>query len=322
MFRFAHPEWLFLLFLLLPVILLGFWGWNRKKRLLASFFLSPKKVLRRHQEKYAIFSLIVVVSGFLLASPRVSLFQAAEKEGEMIFLVDVSLSMAARKTLQLPSRLERAKGTVAYLLDEFPAATVALCGYTMLGRCFSPPTKDHTYVKRSLERVLRIDAVPIPGTNILGAIENVMGKFSPRAPAKVLVVLGDGDPYGVGKDDRAAQFLGGDIQKKNIKLFIVGVGEQEGTLIPLYDEKGRFVGYARGGYPPRLYLSSLDRDWLQRIAEYSGGRYFSEGEEKELRSAIGKVLVAGKPAEGDMTRFLLIPIVLLTIMFCRKHIRT
>src|SRR3989344_397298 len=112
MISFGNPSAFWLLFLFLPITVLGFWGWMAKKRdILSLLFMDILKAQRVQLMKYAIFIMLVGLLIVVLAQPRIAspVLYTNQKTGEILFLVDVSGSMAARKDIDGPSRLERTR---------------------------------------------------------------------------------------------------------------------------------------------------------------------------------------------------------------------
>lgn len=326
---FLHPEALLLLLLTIPLVFFGFWGWRRQRELAALFSASPQKVARKQIEKYLILVSLVSLIVVAIASPRMAVSQSffSGKTGEVIFLADVSFSAAARKNLDSPSRIERTRALITELLERFPFIRSSVCGFTSMARCFSLLTNDHVYLKRSVERVLDINSVPGSGTDIPASIMQVVPKFSAQEEVKVIVVFSDGEIFQAGRFDerllrQALEKTAQELQKNNIVLFVVGVGEPEGAQIPIYDLDGRFTGYAE--YQGRPYVTRLEEKFLREVAAAANGSYFSENDREGLANAVADVLRNEQKSEeqkSDLTYFLMIPITVLSLLFLRRHVK-
>jgi len=142
--------------------------------------------------------------------------------------------------------------------------------------------------------------MPLGGTSISEAIRVAMHSFDESGEQeKILVIISDGE-------DHSSQSLevAKEASKKNIKIFCIGVGTEEGDLIQIQDETGRkeFVKDKEGN----IVKSRLNEDLLEKIALTSGGayvrtsgtefglqllfdQYFSKFEEKEFKGKMKKV---------------------------------
>lgn len=326
MVSFAHPEafWLFLFGI--PIALFGLWGLRIKKKI-ASFVLIPiDKIIARHAEKYAILFALGALLVFAVASPRSTLSRPTNqgKTGEIIFLADSTMSMAAKKELSLSSRIDRERLIILEILDYFPEVKGNVCGFSSRVRCFSVMTDDHVYLKRVTERVLGINAVPGTGTNMAGSISNAAQKFSPRERSRTIVLLTDGENHSVWGANPYTDEAVAELGKNSVNLFIVGIGEKEGARIPLYNGYGKFTGYAESG--GELYISRLDEKALNALAAAAKGKYFTEHETEKLKAALSEILIERATEEGtreysNLTYYLLIPITALFIIFARRHFK-
>jgi Ca-activated chloride channel family protein len=115
---------------------------------------------------------------------------------------------------------------------------------------------------------------------------------------KVLIIITDGEDH-EGDPVRLAELA----QKEGIKIFCIGIGTNEGELIPVTDESGNkgFLKDRSGA----VVKSRLDETTLQKIALTTGGSYvrasskefgldliykekLSEMEKRELESKMAK----------------------------------
>ncbi len=322
MISLENPAALLLLLVLSPILLLGVWGFSRFKNILTLIKVDNRKFIRRYVLKYGIFAALMTLGVIALAEPRLNGANQthSNKTGEVIFLVDVSPSMAARKNINGPTRLTRAEIIVTRALLQWPGAEMTVCGFTHTARCFAPLTRDHAYLQRTLDRVLDISSVPGIGTSIGGGLMGIVSKFSSSAEPKIVVVLSDGENFWSSDENDLVASALNILRQKGVKIFAVGVGEKEGALIPLYDRQGVFTGK----YAEQLgsqYTTRLDETILRQVAD----KYFNEDQSGELLSYIDDnlrtALVSSQESSRDITFFLIIPMAILWILFARNHLR-
>jgi Ca-activated chloride channel family protein len=142
---------------------------------------------------------------------------------------------------------------------------VGLIAYAGTAFLQAPLTLDHGAVIDCI-RELDTNIIPRGGTNIAEAIrysERPFGKGDKENRAFVLFT--DGEEL-EGDTLRAAREL-----SSNMRIFTIGVGTKEGSLIPIRDSDGNitFVKDTDG----HIVKSRLDEGRLRQIAEVTGGFY-------------------------------------------------
>jgi len=188
---------------------------------------------------------------------------------DIIILLDTSESMRAANPL--PDRLERAKQKIASLLDTAPGDRFALIAFSGAAALQCPLTLDHGYFKSVLNSV-DTDTISEEGTNIAEALnaavelakeEDESTGRSGRA-FRAILLISDGEEVGgnaLEAAENAADYA---------RIFVIGVGDPEGTEVRLPDWMGRYVTVMDGDKP---HLSKLDEDTLSRIAIAGNGAY-------------------------------------------------
>jgi len=165
-----------------------------------------------------------------------------------------------------PDRLERVKLAIQDLINDLQGDRVGLIAFA--GRAFlqAPLTIDYDAV---VEAVNDLDTKTIPegGTNISSAIELATQSFGKSAVGnRALIVFTDGEELSgdAVKTAKAAADAG-------VRIFTVGVGTPQGSLIPITGDNGEtsFVKDSAG----QVVKSKLDDKRLRGIAEATGGFY-------------------------------------------------
>jgi Ca-activated chloride channel family protein len=235
MFRFAHPEYLYLL-LLVPV-LIGVFIYTKiqKKRNIRKFGnpdllaeLMPNVSIIRPQVKFylqlvAVFLLIIV-----LAQPQFGTKVEKEKRHgiEVIIALDVSNSMMAQDVL--PSRLEKAKQVLSQLVDGMTNDKIGLVVFAGDAYTQLPITVDYVSAKMFLSTISP-QLVPRQGTAIGSAIDLSIKSFGSKSQAgRAIIVITDGENHeddAVGAAKLAAE--------NNIMVDVIGMGKSDGAPIPV-----------------------------------------------------------------------------------------
>jgi Ca-activated chloride channel homolog len=280
---FSEPAWFFGLAIVPLIAVLYFWSQRRSETLLSKVVASRLRGQlagavskgRRTLKSIvilAVFGLIAVA----LARPQMGFIQREVKQRgrDVIVAIDTSRSMLA--TDVAPSRLARAKLVAQDLLRLVRGDRVGLVAFAGSAFLQAPLTLDYNAVLTSLGE-LDTAVIPKGGSNIAEAIriaEQAFGKG--EGQTRALVILTDGEELaanGVAAAKRAAEL--------GVRVFTVGIGSSEGSLIPLRKDDGGtdFVRDSDG----KPVQSRLDEKRLKEIAEAGGGFYEPLGAEAARR---------------------------------------
>ena len=268
---FGAPHWLWLL-LVLP-LLAGLFIWSHQRgralvaRIVASRLrdqlagsVSPlRRILRG--------SLIILAVGLgiiALAQPRygVDEKETKQKGRDVIIAIDTSRSMLA--TDLAPNRLARAKLFTQDLIRLLQGDRVGLVAFAGSAFLQAPLTLDYNAVTNALDE-LDTNIIPKGGTNIAAAITATREAFGKaEGQTKALIILTDGEELDADGIAAAKSAAG-----EGIRVFTVGIGSPEGSLIPIRREDGRsdFVRDTAG----KPVTSKLDDSRLKEIASVTGG---------------------------------------------------
>ena len=165
-----------------------------------------------------------------------------------------------------PNRLQRVKLAAQDLINELQGDRVGLIAFA--GRAFlqAPLTIDY---EAAVDAINDLDTNTIPegGTNISAAIDLAVQTYGKSAIGnRALIIFTDGEELSgdAVKTAKAAADAG-------VRIFTVGVGTPEGSLIPIAGEGGgtAFVKDSNG----QVVKSKLDEKRLKEIAESTGGFY-------------------------------------------------
>lgn len=274
---FAQPIWLYLLGVIVPLGLALVWWTEKRSQTMLSRFAASKLVGRladsfspaRHRSKLILSGIALVCIFVALARPQYGSEQVEHEllGTDIVFALDTSRSMLAED--YAPNRLERSKLAVIDLLEGLSGDRVGLIAFAGDAYLQVPLTSDYDSFMRTLN-AMDTNIIPRGGTDIAAAIDEALAYFANDDHHRVLVLISDGEDLeaeGILKAREAAE--------QGVTIFTVGVGSEEGELIPIRGADGR-MDYVRGpdGSPVR---TRLDESTLRTIAEVTGGRYIHLG---------------------------------------------
>jgi Ca-activated chloride channel family protein len=201
-FRFANPDFLYLL-LLLPVLVL-LWILNEVRRNRALSRLGDTDMVKRLMPEFSrfrpSFKFILTLVAFsalilILARPQFgSKLEEVKKEGvEVIIALDVSNSMLA-EDIQ-PNRLTRAKQALEKLIDNLQNDKIGLIVFAGDAYTQIPVTTDYISAKMFLSTI-GPEMVPKQGTAIGAAIDLGIRSFTPgEGKSKAMIIITDGENH-------------------------------------------------------------------------------------------------------------------------------
>lgn len=269
MFRFAHPEALYLLALIPIFILIFVWGRIKRKKQLKAFGeeeiigqLMPNSSPKRSVWKFYVTLLAISAMIFVVAGPQFgSKLQSTKRQGiEIIIALDVSNSMLAEDIK--PNRLERSKQAISQMVDKLGNDKIGLIVFAGDAYTQLPITTDYASAKMFLSTI-NTGIVPTQGTAIGKAIELGVRSFGPEEDvSRAIIIITDGENH---EDDatKAAQTA----QDKGIVVYTIGMGSRKGAPIPTGGNNN-----FRKDREGNVVITKLDEKMLQEIAIAGGGK--------------------------------------------------
>ena len=276
MINFATPLWLLAGVSSMVLLILFYKEMSRRRekelqRFAASHLLgklcanisSQRRLLKKILFVAAVFCCFVA-----LARPQYGFkwVDVKRKGIDILFAVDTSKSMLAEDVS--PNRLKRAKYAIMDFVEQLDGDRVGLMPFAGSAFLMCPMTIDYSAFESSLDAV-NTTIIPRGGTDIAKAIIEAESILSNEANHKILVLITDGENL-EGDVLEAAKAA----SEKGMTVYTVGVGTNDGELIPLNrngktgfvkDENGKFI------------TSHLDETELTKIAELTGGLYVPLG---------------------------------------------
>lgn len=221
----------------------------------------------------------LMVIGFVfiiisIAGPKIGTeVREVKRRGvDMLIALDLSASMNAEDVR--PSRLDKAKFEIRRLIDRLKGDRVGLVVFTGEAYLQSPMTLDYSALLLFLE-IVDTDQMPSSATDFKAAMETSLAAFesleeTATEAAKVLLIISDGEDHGQSYSEALENLI-----DSNVSIYTLGIGTQEGTTIPLYEEEtGQLVGYKRDR-EGRVVTTSLLTTTLRDIASSGSGSYYS-----------------------------------------------
>ena len=300
MFRFATPEYFYLL-LILPLL----WGVHllsarARRRAIERFGdpatvseLMPEASTARPRYKFVLFSAAVLLLVVALARPQFGSKLREEKaQGiEMMLTVDVSNSMLAEDFE--PNRLERTKYAIGKLFEGLQQDRVGLVVFAGEPKVQLPITSDYR-MARAFARRIDPSLVSVQGTAIGKALEQALLAFSgdtEQSHGRVIILITDGENHdddAIAVAERAAQM--------GVKIFTIGIGTPEGAPIQI---GGEFIKDEQG----EMVVSKLNEEMLARIADITGGAYVRSSKQSIGLDEIVKAINEMEQTELSTVRF-------------------
>ena len=287
MFRFAHPEYLFLL-LIVP-LLVGLFIYTRiqKKRKLQLFgdpallaSLMPNVSFLRPRFKFYMQLTAVILMIVVMAQPQFGTKEEKqEKKGiEVMIALDVSNSMMAQDIQ--PARLDKAKMVLSKLVDGMTNDKVGLVVFAGDAYIQLPITADYVSAKMFMSSISPA-LVPRQGTAIGSAIDLCIKSFGEKSDvSRAIIVITDGENHeddAVGAAKLAAE--------NGIVVHVVGMGKPEGAPIPV-DGTMSFWKDKEGN----VVVSKLNEDMCRSIATAGGGTYVRADNQNSAYRVVSKEL--------------------------------
>ncbi len=271
--RFEHPQLLWLLLVLPPALAAFFWWSERVKQKLLTQFVEPRLLPQltaglspaRRQWRYALSIVAVALLIMAIARPQYGYDKEEVRLSGLDIIVAVDTSKSMLATDVPPNRLARAKLAALELMQTAKADRLGLVAFAGDAFLSCPLTIDDTAFQQSVQ-ALDVNSIPQGGTAIATAMDTALATFKDKGNHRALVIFTDGednDDGALAAAERAA--------KEGLKIFTVGIGSAEGTLVTIPGANGN-TDYLRDDQG-QVVKSKLNETLLQTIATTAGGFY-------------------------------------------------
>jgi Ca-activated chloride channel family protein len=267
------PAYLHLLWLMLPLsMMLWTLGARRRRRLrqlgepAALNRLRTRTLPRRGPLRPLLSLSAIALLMVALARPQWGEYwQDVHTRGlDILVALDTSKSMLA-EDLQ-PNRLQQAKLGILDLLDRLEGDRVGLVAFAGTSFLQCPLTIDYAAFRMSLDDTY-IGIIPQGGTALGHTLDTCIRSFDPESNSdQVILLITDGENH---VDDPLARIA--ELRTTNIRVFAIGVGSEEGELIPV-QSRGGAIEYLKDR-DGNVVKTSLQEPVLRELAVRTGGVY-------------------------------------------------
>lgn len=289
MFRFANPEYLWLL-LALPIVVVLRMAYIRHRAKALKLY-GEKMLVRqlmtgvsrwRPTVKFLLLSMALIMAILVLARPQMGTKISKEKRNgiETIIAIDVSNSMLAEDVV--PSRLQKSKMLVENLIDNFNNDKIGLVVFAGDAFVQLPITCDYVSAKMFLQDVSP-SLIGTQGTDIGRAVELASKSFTQaEGIGRAIIVITDGEDHEGGAEEAVKA-----AREKGINVFMLGIGSTKGAPIPLGD--GNYLTDNTG----QTVMTALNEEMCQSLASAGHGLYIhvdnTNDAQERLNDEIGKL---------------------------------
>ena len=258
---FLHPDFFYLIFLLLIVFIFLFFSSKSKidkfysKEVLKKIKIKDGSIGQKGRNILLFLALVCMIVALARPVLPKGTIQIKNSSIDLLVGIDVSRSMLAKDIY--PNRLEFAKKRVINLMNNFKRARFGAIAFSNVGFLVSPLSEDTSSVEY-LVRNLNINSINQHGTSFMVPLE-LAKRFLKNEKEKILVLFTDGgDSSNFSKEIKFAK-------ENNIKVYVYAIGTKKGTVIEdqngiLKDKKGNIV------------IVRLNES-IKKLALQSGGAY-------------------------------------------------
>ncbi|MDD3053453.1 MAG: VWA domain-containing protein [Endomicrobiaceae bacterium] len=277
---FENREILILLFIIPVIAVFLLYCFYKKKKNISKFvdFEMLNKISNLNIGIYKLKNILIILSLIFiiiaLARPQYGAKTTliSKKAATIVIVMDVSKSMLAEDLN--PNRLETSKLVLSNLIAGFNGNKIGIIAFagTAFWKC--PITLD-VFSANNFLKSISIDDMPLGGTKIAKALDLALnGTADIPEGAKAIILVTDGED-----DDSGLHVLIEKAKKYKTKIYTIGIGNPEGSKIPIRDQQGYidFIKDENGN----VVITKLDEDTLQYIADETGGEYINLSESKD-----------------------------------------
>ncbi len=271
--RFEHPQILWLLLVVPPALALFFWWGERVKRRLLTQFVEARLLSSltvglspaRRKWRYVLVILAVALLLGAIARPQYGYDKEEVRQSGLDIVVAVDTSKSMLATDIAPNRLARAKLAALELMQAAKADRLGLVAFAGDAFLTCPLTIDDTAFQQSVQG-LDVNSISQGGTALAAAINTALEAFKEKGNHRALVLFTDGED-----NDEGALEAAQNAAKEGLKIFTIGIGSAEGTLVTVAGADGN-TDYIRDD-KGQVLKTKLNEALLQQIATTAGGFY-------------------------------------------------
>lgn len=285
MMNLAHPGYLWLFLLFIPLIAWYVWSQRKANPSMRMSSISAFKGLSTSWKVYVKhFSFVLKLAALscliiILCRPQTyDKWSMSDTEGtDIVMAIDISASMLSRD-LQ-PDRLEAAKKVASDFVAKRESDNIGLEIFADEGFTLLPMTTHQATLLNTIHEI-SINMLDADGTAIGDGIATAINRIKDgKAKSKSIILLTDGtNNSGVVAPLTAAEIA----QKEGIRIYTIGLGTRGTAETP----------YAQGFGGELLYKPmpvTIDEESLKKVAQMTGGKYFRATDNDVLTSIFNEI---------------------------------
>lgn len=285
MMNLAHPGYLWLFLLFIPLIAWYVWSQRKANPSMRMSSISAFKGLSTSWKVYVKhFSFVLKLAALscliiILCRPQTyDKWSMSDTEGtDIVMAIDISASMLSRD-LQ-PDRLEAAKKVARDFVAKRESDNIGLVIFAGEGFTLLPMTTHQATLLNTIHEI-SINMLDADGTAIGDGIATAINRIKDgKAKSKSIILLTDGtNNSGVVAPLTAAEIA----QKEGIRIYTIGLGTRGTAETP----------YAQGFGGELLYKPmpvTIDEESLKKVAQMTGGKYFRATDNDVLTSIFNEI---------------------------------
>lgn len=251
--------------------------------------------------RFRIIRTILAVCGLALMAlslmgPQVlSGYTEVSRNGLDIYvLIDTSNSMLTEDIE--PDRISRAKNIIGDIIDNLHGDRIGFIPFSSDAYIQMPLTDDYRLAHMFLD-VIDTDMIAGGGTDIGAAVKLANTSFDRTSSAdRVIIILSDGEEHGQKSIETLKK-----IEDDHLKVYTIGVGTEEGGLIPVYRADGQQrIDYKKDS-TGNFVTSRLNPDTLKEMAVIGKGSYYQSSLSGDELSLLIKD-IAALQRDSSMTK--------------------
>lgn len=267
MLRIEEPIWFYAL-IIIPILLIGFYLYGKHAEDMRRYFGNRDENANSLSTRttFILFGIGMTLLCLAMTNPQYGYRkEKVDRESADVYIaLDISQSMLAEDLS--PSRLDRAKKIAERLILDLKTERIGLIFFAGEAVLQMPLTTDYR-TAAVFVRNATVQQAGLQGTDIADAIKLASRRDDELDNlGRLLIIISDGEDH----EGKAAE-LAKQAFDNGITIFTVGIGTEDGGLIPI--KHGRRDDFLRdqSGQPVRTKLNPTD---LQLVAQAGGGLYF------------------------------------------------
>jgi len=288
MIKYDNPEYIQLLWLLIPLIMLYIVSKKRYRRKLNTF-ISQKMQVRlaatyspvkaRIKRVLQVAALIFLVIAMVNPKVGTRLVEVKREGIDIVVAIDLSKSMLAEDIT--PNRLKKTKHVVRNFIRNLKGDRIGLVGFTSQAFTQCPLTTDYSAALMFLD-IMNTSLLPQGGTSLAEAIRTSSASFRDEEKKhKLVILISDGEDH----EEKISEAVK-DAVDKGITIYTIGIGSTDGVPIP---DKGGFLKDSKGN----TVITRLNELDLRKVAREGNGNFYistpTEGELGEIFKDISRI---------------------------------